>query len=105
MHSKLKLALLCLVVLAGRTFAQQPVITPSVTMPMSVGTPFPPTPGGPPSIIGAGGSGTYYYWLVSEFSVGNSPLSGPYVAYNAPNTLTSGNYVFISWSPVPGATS
>lgn len=94
-----------LLVIASSLFAQQPVVTPSVTFPLSVGTPFPPTPGGPPSIIGTGGSGTYYYWLVSEFSVGNSPLSGPYVAYDAPNTLSSGNYVFLSWNPVPGATS
>jgi hypothetical protein len=101
-NSNLAAVLLLLVCCAA---GQQPVTTPQVTLPMSVGIPFPPTPGGPPSVIGAGGSATYYYWLVSEYSVGNSAPSGPFAVFDAPNTLSGGNYVFVSWNPVPGATS
>jgi hypothetical protein len=105
MRSRLAQLALFVLLLGNFAFAQQPVTTPLVTLPLSVGVPYPPTPGGPPSVVGAGGSATYYYWLVSEFSVGNSSLSGPYAVYDAPNTLTSGNYVGLSWNPVPGASS
>jgi hypothetical protein len=105
MRSRLAQLAILFLLLGSFGFAQQPVTTPLVTLPLSVGVPYPPTPGGPPSVVGAGGSATYYYWLVSEFSVGNSSLSGPYAVYDAPNTLTSGNYVGLSWNPVPGASS
>jgi hypothetical protein len=103
--NKLGRLIATLALLLGISFAQQPVNTTQVTLPLSVGAPQPPTQAGPPANLGAGGSATYYYWLVSEFAVGNSAVSGPYVAYNAPNTLSSGNSVFLSWATVPGAAS
>jgi hypothetical protein len=99
-------SLLLVMVLACHAFAQAPpVITPVVTFPLSVGVPFPPTPGGPPAVSGTPGTAVYYYWLVTESLAGNSAPSGPFAIYNAPNTLSGSNFVFVGWNPVPGAIS
>src|SRR5579863_4441586 len=100
-------SLLLVMVLACHAFAQTPppVTTPLVTFPLSVGVPFPPTPGGPPSVSGTPGTAVYYYWLVTESLAGNSAPSGPFAIYNAPNTLSGSNFVFVGWNPVPGAIS
>lgn len=69
----------------------------------------PPVP--PPSLNiatnGAPGpsSSTKYYWLVSNFPIGNSSPSGPFQAFNVPATLSGTNYEILNWPPVASATS
>jgi|GEM_PF-5042827 len=82
----------------------QSVTAQTIYLPLS-STPQPPNVAGAPSVVGQPGSSTYYFWLASEFTVGNSSLSGPFPCFNAPQTLTSGNYCFISWNKVLGANS
>lgn len=49
------------------------------------------------------GNGTFCYWIVSNFLIGNSGPAGPRCIANGPNTLSSG--IRVSWAGVPGATS
>src|SRR6266849_6169029 len=67
----------------------------------------PPTP--PPTlniaISGAPGpsSSTQFYWLVSNFAIGNSSPSGPFQAFNVPATLSGGNFMILNWPSVANA--
>jgi hypothetical protein len=47
------------------------------------------------------GPAPYCYWIVSNFTIGNSSPAGPVCVSNGPNTMVNGNRV--SWSPVFGA--
>src|SRR5690348_5806594 len=56
------------------------------------------------SVSGNPGPATYYYWIVTQTSLGASSPAGPFPAWNAPNSLTVSNFNQVTWSPVPGAT-
>jgi hypothetical protein len=56
-------------------------------------------------LVGNPGPQTYYFWIVSNFTIGNSNPAGPFVLTQGPNTLSSSNYAALSWQPVPGAAS
>jgi hypothetical protein len=56
------------------------------------------------SVSGNPGPATYFYWIVTQTSIGASSPAGPFQVINAPNTLTGSNFNQISWATVPGAT-
>lgn len=90
--------------LAQNPAQPQPQVATTLSFPLL----NPPVP--PPTlniaINGAPGpsSSTVYYWLVSEFPIGNSSPSGPFQAFNVPTTLSGSNYEILNWPPVAGAT-
>ncbi|MDE2107039.1 MAG: hypothetical protein KGL39_58065, partial [Patescibacteria group bacterium] len=53
--------------------------------------------------VGTTGSTTYYYWVVSKFTLGNSAPSLAAETTTSAATLSSYNYNAISWSSVTGA--
>jgi hypothetical protein len=55
------------------------------------------------SVSGGPGSATYYYWIVATTAIGNTSPAGPFPAYNAPSTLSGGNFNQIFWTTVPNA--
>src|ERR1700693_586442 len=57
------------------------------------------------SIVGNQGNSQYYYWVVANFTIGQGQISKGVTIRNAPNILSSGNYIMVSWSPVSGAVS
>ena len=48
------------------------------------------------SIVGNPGTTTIYYWMVSNFLLGQSSPQGPFIVNTAPTTLSSGNYVIFT---------
>lgn len=56
------------------------------------------------SVIGASGGSSYYYWIVTRYPVGNTYPIGPVSVFNAPNTLSGGNYIRVGWNAPTGAT-
>ena len=100
--------LLPLTILNGQARAQN-ISTIQPTPITAVGIPLTGAPQGPTSasvsLIGANGptSNTIYYWIVSDFLIGNSNPAGPFYAYQAPATLSGSNYETVSWSSVQGA--
>lgn len=56
------------------------------------------------SIVGSKGNATYYYWFVAKFPGGNGTPFGPIIIRNAPDILTTQNYISLSWNPVQYAT-
>ena len=82
------------VVTAGPTTAPEF----SVTTP----TPYAPSPV-TATVVGTPGSTTYYYWVVSNFTIGNSAPSAAAVVKTAAATLSQYNYDQISWAAVTGA--
>jgi hypothetical protein len=63
-----------------------------------------PVPNASVFVSGNPGPATYYYWIVTQTSVGASSPAGPFQVINAPNTLTVSNFNQISWTIVPGST-
>ncbi|HEY4678811.1 MAG TPA: hypothetical protein VIJ01_16715 [Candidatus Angelobacter sp.] len=53
-------------------------------------------------VSGNPGPATYYYWIVTQTSLGASSPAGPFQAGNAPNVLSGSNFVQISWATAPG---
>jgi hypothetical protein len=107
---KRPLSILAIVLVTGSLFAQNPTQPqPNDVTTIAVHMLNPPiAPGGVTiGFTGAPGSSakTVYYWLVSNFTVGNSTVGGPYPGFNAPTTLTSSNFFTAYWQPVLGATS
>jgi hypothetical protein len=88
-----------------------PISTNQLTFPFpTVGVPIAPQPLGAAAVTGTPTAGnffnyTYYFWLVSEFTLGNSAPSKAIPCYNAPQTLSGSNYCSFSWQAVPGANS
>lgn len=56
------------------------------------------------SVVGASGGSAYYYWIVTRYPVGNTFPIGPIPVFNAPGTLSGGNYVRVGWNASTGAT-
>jgi len=99
----LLLAVLAPIVCAQRTQAP-PIQTSQINLP--VFTPnFAPVTSASVNIVGNPGPGTYYYWIVSQFLLGPSQPQGPFVANNAPNPISSSNYIQIFPQYVPGVLS
>lgn len=65
--------------------------------------PAPTVNGGMAQTVGAPGIRQYSYWIVAHFPIGVS-LAGPFFVRNAPQPLTSSNYVRIIWETNIGAT-
>lgn len=80
------------------------ITAPYNTQTISVAT---PAPAAPSSVtvtpVGTTGATTYYYWVVSDFTIGNSAPSLAAVIKNAAPTLSTINYDKVSWSTVSGA--
>ncbi len=66
-------------------------------------------PAAPPTVsvvpVGTTGSTTYYYWVVSNFTLGNSAPSAAASLTNAAATLSGVNYDKVTWGAVTGANS
>jgi hypothetical protein len=87
---------LILVVLAGVGFAQNPappVTTSQLNIPFTA--PVSVTAANV-AVIGNPGPQTYYYWIVANYLVGSTSPSGPFLAANAPTTLSGSNSVSIT---------
>lgn len=99
------LLLLFLAGAAGWAAAQTlpPITTPQLTIPLS--TPPRQVPSATVRVVGSSGNSTYYYWVVSDYLIGDSTPAGPFPALSAPNTLSAANYVQVSIQPVAGALS
>jgi len=94
--------------LSSLAFSQDapPIATNQLTLPApTVGVPIPPQPLGAAQVTGTPGHATYYFWLVSEATLGNSQPSNAIPCFNAPQTLSSQNYCSFTWNPSPGANS
>src|SRR5271168_4421426 len=57
------------------------------------------------AVIGTPGTASYCYYVVATYPIGNAPMSNGAFISQAPNTLTSGNNVSVTWQTVTGATS
>jgi hypothetical protein len=65
----------------------------------------------PPTLVGGvslqlqgnPGPATLYFWIVANFTIGNSNVAGPFILNSAPNALSGSNYVAMSWQPPLGA--
>jgi hypothetical protein len=79
-------------VLAGLGLAQQQVQLTAVPPPAVQGVQV--------GVIGTPGMQTYCYWLVANYVAGSIVVPRPSCLANAPNALSSGNNVQITWSPV-----
>jgi hypothetical protein len=66
-----------------------------------------PSPSKPSvQVVGGLGPNTAYYWIVANFPNGTKSTPSPYgKAVGVPNTLSSTNYVSVSWTPTNGAVS
>jgi len=67
-------------------------------------TSLPPVRNANIAIVGNPGNGTYFYWLVTNYTFGQAPVQGPFIAIQAPTVLSSTNYVTITPNYLPGAT-
>src|SRR5271154_4975369 len=85
------LALLVFLLTAPFIFAQNPapITTSQLNIPF---TPLLPVSTANVAVIGNPGQQTYYYWIVANYLVGSTSPSGPFLAANAPSTLSGTNY-------------
>jgi hypothetical protein len=94
---KLKLSLLlCFASLLAS--AQNPITAPQITS-SRIGFPVytlnaAPVPGATVAVVGVSGQQTYYYWASANYPIG-SVISYLGSVSNAPNTLSSSNYISI----------
>lgn len=61
--------------------------------------------GGNGVVVGGLGNSTHYYWIVAVYPIGSMISNQGIYVRQAPDTLSSTNYITVSWSPVLGATS
>ena len=54
------------------------------------------------TVVGNGGNGTVYYWVVATYTRGNAIAGGP-AQVNGVGNLSASNYVRVSWNGLPGA--
>lgn len=99
-----------IITLAIAGLAQNPA-QPQPQVATTLAFPLMNPPGSPPSlnlaISGVPGpsSSTKFYWLVSNFPIGNSSPSGPFQAFNVPATLSGANFMILNWPAVAGAST
>lgn len=90
--------ILVIAVLQSLALAQivpvNPVNTQQISMPVFTLNPTPAT-GATVQRVGNPGPQTIYYWVVVNYLVGSSNVSGPYSITTAPNVLSASNYVTV----------
>lgn len=94
---KLKFGILISILLAIGAWAQNPpgpLQTTQLQQPLQ--TLPAPVSSAAVSLVGNPGPQTIYYWIVANYLVGSSSPAGPFAVINAPNTLSSGNYINIA---------
>jgi hypothetical protein len=64
-----------------------------------------PVPAATVGLVGNAGPAIYYFWIVSEYTIGNSNVAGPFMLTPAPNAFSSSNYAQLSWQAALGASS
>lgn len=100
------LAFVCLAAVLG--FGQNPNGAPPVGTFSQVDLPLltslPPVTQANTAIVGNPGPGTYYYWLVTNYTFGQTSPQGPFIVLNAPSILSGSNYVTITPNYLVGAT-
>lgn len=96
-------AFACLVLLVGYSFlawAQSPdSIPPELTasqLNLPLLTALPPVTQANVALVGNPGTGTYHYWLVANYTFGQSALSHMFKLSNGPTVLTGSNYITIT---------
>jgi trimeric autotransporter adhesin len=65
---------------------------------------LPPVSNANTALVGNPGNSTYYYWLVTNYTLGQSSPQGPFAVTNAPAVLSGLNYITITPQYLPGAT-
>lgn len=93
--------------LAAAPAAAQSGAVPGVFSKITLPLAQPPqmVPSGAAVVVGNPGPQTYYYWVVSDYVIGNSSPAGPFSVANAPNILSATNYDQINWGTATGASS
>ena len=93
MRIAFKLALVLLIFGAALGFAQTPappITTTQVALPVS--TNLAPVTSAAVTVVGNPGPQSYYYWTVASYLGNATSPTGPWIAANAPNTLSGTNY-------------
>lgn len=57
------------------------------------------------ALSGTPGPANYYYWVVTNFVGGQSPVTGRAQISNGPNTISAGSSITVTWQPIRGALS
>jgi hypothetical protein len=108
---KLLRSLLALALLGCLAFAQNgnnngsPPIVVAQQLQLPLVTDLPPVNQANVALVGNPGPATYYYWLVANYTFGQSSVSRLFVIHNGPNVLSSSNYVSITPTYPVGALS
>lgn len=90
----MKKILMILALTAGLAVAQTQVVLQAV--------PPPPVQGLGTGVVGTAGTTTACYWVVVNYIGGGVLAAAPACLSNVPNTLSSSNYVQISWQAAAG---
>ena len=87
------------------SFAQSApsVTTSQLVQPVFTLNPVPVSLSG--QVVGQGGPQTYYYWTVTNYTLGATSPFGPVAVSQAPYTLSSGDYVQLFPAYIPGIVS
>ena len=80
----------------------QPVTASQLNLPLL--TTLPPVTQVGLGLVGNPGTSTNFYWIVTNYTFGQSSPQGPFVITNAPGVLSSSNYVTIAPQYLAGAT-
>ena len=97
----------CILLLASLAWSQTgqpPISTTQLILPVFE-TNIAPATQANAARVGNPGPQTIYYWMVTNFTLGSSSPVGPFSVINAPNTLSSGNYVVFTPSYPAGIAS
>ena len=101
--------LACALFLSSWAWAQNPNGAPpdltvsQLNIPLE--TSLPPVTQANIAIVGNPGTSTYRYWLVANYTFGQSIISKPFAIKNAPTILSGSNYVTITPAYPSGAIS
>ena len=101
--------LACALLLSSWAWAQNPNGAPpdltvsQLNIPLE--TSLPPVTQANIAIVGNPGTSTYRYWLVANYTFGQSIISKPFAIKNAPTILSGSNYVTITPTYPSGASS
>lgn len=62
-----------------------------------------PVPSASITLVGNPGPATYNFWIVANYTIGNSQPAGPFTLSSGPNSFSASNYARVSWTGAPGA--
>jgi trimeric autotransporter adhesin len=104
---RLKQFVACLFFLASLSWGQTttppaPGTFSQVNLPLLAS--LPPVSNANTAVVGNPGNSTYYYWLVTNYTLGQSSPQGPFIVTSAPAVLTGSNYITITPQYLVGAT-